>query len=91
MVVDSAPFISKGFLHCHAEAALFHVVDVSVPLGVPEVFVVEALQSLEAQLVKDPLRLRRRQRREVVLAPGLDRRPQRLHCQSSPDAAASGL
>ena len=38
-----------------------------------EVVVVERLQSLESKLVKDPLRLRRRQRREVARAPGLDR------------------
>ena len=61
---------------------------------VPEVVVVEGLQSPEPQLVEDPLRLRRRQRREVVPAPagrGPDRRQQRLLHQGSPDSAASGL
>ena len=39
-------------MHRHADAA---VLDVSVPLGVPEVVVVEGLQSAEPQLVEDPL------------------------------------
>ena len=39
--------LCKPFLHRHADAALLHVGDVSVPLGVPELVVLERLQSFE--------------------------------------------